>query len=369
MKKIKIISIFFVLLTCNLFSLNLNDAIKERKLPTYIIKDQSYISLNSLIDVIQPQSWGKIEDRVFIIYKGEEIKFRVGEDKIIFGNKTISINYPIKEIEGEILVPLDTFSNIFSQVPETKEENPILQKKIQEEEKSKKGNTYAILIDPGHGGKDTGAIGNFGLREKDVNLDVSSRLVDYLRKYFGKSSNVKVYQTRDEDVFLTLEERVQMASTLNVDMFFCVHTNSAKYNRADANGFETYYPRTKQRVENLPKIVNDEGILQDEATNEGTLSDILLELNTTNTIEESKILAEFVQEKLAERLLTPDRGAKEGNFYVLKYTPMVSVLVEIGFICNPNIELNLKDAEVRQAIAESLGNAIIEYLKSRKIIE
>ncbi|MCM8825641.1 MAG: N-acetylmuramoyl-L-alanine amidase, partial [Candidatus Omnitrophica bacterium] len=65
----------------------------------------------------------------------------------------------------------------------------------------------------------------------------------------------------------------------------------------------------------------------------------------------------------------PDRGAKPASFYVLRYTPMVSVLVEVGFICNPNIEANLRDPEVRQAISETLGKAIIQYLKAKQIIE
>lgn len=360
----KICFLFLILFAGNLFCLNLKEVIKEKKLPTYIIKDQSYISLKSLLEAINPESWGKIEDRVFLIYNGTEIKFRIGTDIVKVDKKTIILNYPPKEIEGEILIPLNDFSSIISAISENKKEKEKEEIKEQESKKS-----YIILIDPGHGGKDSGAIGNFGLKEKDVNLDVSLRLANYLHKNLEKYPCIKIFLTRNRDIFLTLEQRVQMAKDLNANMFFCVHTNSSRYNRYRASGFETYYPRSKEEVESLPEVTNNEGILQDEETEDTALAGILQDLNTTNTIEESKILAEFVQEKLAERLLTPDRGARQGNFYVLRYTPMVSILVEIGFICNPNIELNLRDAEVRQAIAESLGNAIIEYLKSRKIIE
>jgi len=363
----KIYFLFLVLFVGNLYCLNLKEVIKEKKLPTYIIKDQSYISLKSLFEAINPESWGKIEDRVFLIYNGTEIKFRIGTEVVKVDEKTITLNYPPKEIEGEILIPLNDFSSIISAISENKNGEEKEKEEIIKYEEGKK--TYIILIDPGHGGKDSGAIGNFGLKEKDVNLDVSKRLANYLHKNLEKSPYIKIFLTRNKDIFLTLEQRVQMAKDLKANMFFCVHTNSSRYNRYRASGFETYYSKSKEEVENLPEVTNNEGILQEEETKDTALAGILQDLNTTNTVEESRILAEFVQEKLAERLLTPDRGARQGNFYVLRYTPMVSILVEIGFICNPNIELNLRDAEVRQAIAESLGNAIIEYLKSRKIIE
>jgi len=368
MKKIKIIIILFGLLNYSLFSLDLKEKVKEKRLPTYIIKNQSYISLKSLLEIMKPESWGKIEDRVFIIYNGTEIKFQVDGNEVIVGNKKIVLDYPPKQIEGEIIVPLENFSYFISQI--TDENTSIPQQQIQLKVDTKVDkNSYIIVIDPGHGGKDSGAIGNYGLKEKDVNLDVSLRLVDFLEKQIIKYPYINVYFTRNKDIFLTLEERVQIAKDINANIFFSVHTNSSNYNKYSANGFETYYPNTKVESEKLPEVINDEGILQDETIEDTALSDILQDLNTTNIIEESRVLAEVVQEKLAERLLTPDRGAKRKDFYVLKYTPMISVLVEIGFICNPNIELNLRDAEVRQVIAESLGKSIIEYLKLRRIIE
>ena len=100
----------------NLYCLNLKEVIKEKKLPTYIIKDQSYISLKSLLKAINPESWGKIEDRVFLIYNGTEIKFRIGTEIVKVDKKTITLNYPPKEIEGEILIPLNDFSSIISMI-------------------------------------------------------------------------------------------------------------------------------------------------------------------------------------------------------------------------------------------------------------
>jgi N-acetylmuramoyl-L-alanine amidase len=173
--------------------------------------------------------------------------------------------------------------------------------------------------------------------------------------------------TRENDTFISLDGRVEIAKREKADIFFCVHTNSSRLNRWNADGFETYYPSRKSEISFVPKSDIDESV--DVETTEETVFQIVSDLNTTSVIEESKILAETVQEKLAERLICPDRGAKAANFYVLKYSPMISVLVEVGFICNPNIEANLRDPEVRQAISETLGKAIIQYLKSRQIID
>ncbi len=355
---------FFILISSILYPLNLKEEVKLRKYPTYLIKDTQYISLKTLLKIINADNWAKIEDRIFIFLGDTEIKFRVDDNTLIFGGKKYEIKNLPKEIEGEILVPLDEFSQIF--VSYTPVKKKVSEENIPEEKVDTR--KFIIVIDPGHGGHDAGAIGNYGLREKDVNLDVSLRLEKYLKKQLEKYTSIEIYLTRREDIFISLEDRVNIAKGINADIFFSVHTNSSRFNRENASGFETFYPSSKIEVSVLPKSTDGEGELQ-ETNSDPVLSQILNNLNETDIIDESRILAEIVQEKLAERLITPDRGAKRGNFYVLKYTPMISVLTEIGFICNPVIEFNLKDVEVRQAIAETLGKAILEYLKRRKIIE
>jgi len=108
--------------------------------------------------------------------------------------------------------------------------------------------------------------------------------------------------------------------------------------------------------------------MEEDTSRDSALSSILEDLSTTSAVDESRILADFVQERLAERLFCPDRGTKRRSFYVLRYTPMPAIITELGFLCNPNVELNLRDVEVRQAIAETLGNALMDYLKFREII-
>lgn len=362
-KRVLFFFLFFILSNLS-FSINIEEEVKIKKYPTYLIKDTQYISLRSLLKILNVDNWGKIEDRVFIFTGNTEIKFRIEDNIVIVGGKKFEIDAVPKEIEGEILIPLKDFSRILSEI----KVKDIKEEKISISEEKKERRKFVIVIDPGHGGHDSGAIGNFGLKEKDVNLDVALRLEKYLKKQLSNNSGIEIYLTRTEDVFISLEERVKIAKALNADIFFCIHTNSSRYNRENASGFETFYPYIKVETNILPKATNGEGELPEEENTDPVLSQIINNLNTTDVIDESRILAEIVQEKLAERLITPDRGAKRANFYVLKYTPMISVLTEIGFICNPVIELNLKDIEVRQAIAETLGKAIIEYLTKRGII-
>jgi len=361
---LKLVYIIFFL--CLFFSflqsaspINLTERIKELKYPVYYINQQPFISLRTLLKVIGAEnSWGRIEDRIFFLYQNKRIAMRIGNKSVIVGEKYVDIEYPPIEKEGEVLLHLPSFEKILSEFEENVEED---------EEKSLSREDYVILIDPGHGGIDSGAVGNFGLKEKDVNLDISLRLQHYLKKKLKKYPYIKIYLTRDKDVYLSLEDRVEKAKKLNADIFFCIHTNSSKYNRRYATGFETFYPREKEEVKVFYSYENSNR-LKENSQKDTVVLQIIKEFDTTTTIDESKILAEIVQEKLSERLITPDRGAKPGNFYVLKYTPMVSILTEIGFICNPNIEMNLRDVEVRQAIAETLGNAIIEYLERKKVI-
>lgn len=372
--KLKHLIALFFLCSLPLFSADFSSQFKGY--PSYVIGNEKYVSLKTLIKVLHIQNWGRIEDRVFFEYQEKSFKTRIGSNEITVDNKKQLLPSPIKEIEGEIhfpllplegiLGPVKSFAaaptpekNLPPQVEERKE--PFALGTMQEKDKP-----FVILIDAGHGGHDDGARGNYGLKEKDVNLDISLRMKKYLSTQLKHIPNIRFETTRETDIFLSLNERVDIAKRMKADIFFCVHTNSSKFNRLNADGFETYYPRQKENLSfSLPKFESDD---MEQVENHETLFQIVDDLNATSVIEESRVMAEMVQEHLAERLICPDRGAKSANFYVLKYTPMISVLMEVGFICNPNIEANLRDPEVRQAISETLGKAVITYLQTRKII-
>ncbi|MCX8083177.1 MAG: N-acetylmuramoyl-L-alanine amidase [bacterium] len=367
-KKIIKVIFFIIFIPSFCFALNIREEIKERKIPTYLIENTSYISLKSLLKIIGGEdSWGRVEDRIFIKHQDIEIKFKVNSNQVIIDKKVEYLGVPVKEVEGEVLIPVDDFNSILSGIsiaPKVSKTNSLKEEQVV---KKIRDRDFIVLIDPGHGGKDDGAVGYYGLKEKAVNLDIAKRIKEYLNKELRKNPGVKIYMTREDDIDVSLMERVQMAKDINADVFFSIHTNSSRERRPDADGFETYYSGVKEDIVFLPSSNNTE-ILDEGTERESPLLQILEDLNTTSAVDESRILADFVQERLAERLLTPDRGTKRRGFYVLRYTPMPAILTEIGFICNPNVEWNLKDAEVRQAIAEALAKGLLDYLKFRDII-
>jgi len=216
---------------------------------------------------------------------------------------------------------------------------------------------FVLVIDAGHGAQDSGAVGPSPsyLKEKDVNLDLTLRLADYLKKNRPK---IKIVLTRDKDIFLPLEERTQLANSLNADMFVSIHTNSAKYNRYTASGVETYYPTSK------PTLYASANTSEDE------IASLLKQVGSQDILQRSQYLAALIQEDLIDIFIenvVPNRGIKGRSFFVLKYTNMVSVLVEVGFICNPLIAANLMQPAVRQAIAAAIGKGIESYLDGRPL--
>ena len=220
-----------------------------------------------------------------------------------------------------------------------------------------------IVIDPGHGGKDPGAIGRHGLKEKDVVLDVGVRVKHLIEDKLG----AKVIMTRDSDVFIPLEERTAIANTKGADLFVSIHANSSR--RAGARGVETYL---------LGRATDKDAMATAERENsasEKSLNDlqlILTDLMNTVKKEESLRLAHYVQENMIDRLESrykvPDLGVKLAPFYVLVNARMPSILAEISFISNPEEERLLSESEYRQEIAEAILQGIIKYVQATPML-
>ncbi|RJS53368.1 hypothetical protein C2H96_20345 [Bacillus subtilis] len=172
-----------------------------------------------------------------------------------------------------------------------------------------------VYIDAGHGGEDSGAVGN-GLFEKDINLAVSEHVTDKL-----KEEGANPVASRSDDHFLTLEERVAKASANQADLFVSIHVNSGV---ASASGTETYF----------------------QSDYEG---------------ENSRRLASDIQSQLVSSLQTRDRGVKESDFYVITYSQMPSVLAELGFITNSSDADKLGSEEYQQKAADAIVNGIDSY--------
>lgn len=218
-----------------------------------------------------------------------------------------------------------------------------------------------VVIDPGHGGKDPGAIGPGGVMEKDVVLDISKRLKEIIEGSTGR----RAYLTRDDDTFLALEERTAIANTREADLFVSIHIN-AHANPA-VRGMETYYlnlatTRAEQRIaarENRAsyKKVSD-------------LQKILSSLMLNSKKDESRALARSIQSALVKSdngaYRPKDLGVKKAPFYVLIGAQMPSVLVEVSFVTNPREEKLLASPEYRQAMASRIYRGLEAYMQQMK---
>jgi N-acetylmuramoyl-L-alanine amidase len=216
-----------------------------------------------------------------------------------------------------------------------------------------------IVIDPGHGGHDTGTIGPTGLMEKELCLDIAQRLGKTIKE---EMPWVEVHYTREDDTFIPLENRTALANQLKADMFISIHANSSR--DRGARGIETYYLSFASSDEAL-EVAARENALAQSSIHE--LQDILKQIARNEKIEESRELAQQVQEGLAGRMqrysrYLKNRGVKKAPFIVLIGANMPSVLTEISFLSNPSDEAALKKPEHRDRVVEGIFKGVSSYL-------
>ena len=218
-----------------------------------------------------------------------------------------------------------------------------------------------IVIDPGHGGHDTGTIGRHGLAEKDLCLDVALRLGTLIQQ---KLPNAQVVYTRKDDTFVPLEERTAIANQAKADLFISIHANSSR--DSTARGVETYYLNFATSNDAM-EVATRENALSGASIHD--LQDMISKIATNDKVEESRELAGDVQDALSHRLQLVSagersRGVKKAPFVVLIGADMPSVLAEISFLSNPYDEKMLRRAEQRQRIADGLFRGVSAYLVS-----
>ena len=214
-----------------------------------------------------------------------------------------------------------------------------------------------IVIDPGHGGHDTGTIGPNGLEEKDLVLEVSRRLGRLLETRLG----AEVVYTRKDDTFIPLENRTAIANQARADLFVSIHANSSR--DSAARGVETYYLNFTSSSEAL-EVAARENAVSEKSIYE--LQDLVKKIALKEKIEESREFAGDVQASLHSGLAVKspairDRGVKKAPFIVLIGANMPSILAEISFVSNPIDEHRLASSEYRERIAESLYRGIAKY--------
>ena len=222
---------------------------------------------------------------------------------------------------------------------------------------------HTIVIDPGHGGHDAGAVGPSGLQEKELSLDIARRVAALLQEELG----VRVVLSRARDQFVGLRERTALANRERADLFVSIHVNAAP--GGGATGTETYFlsneatdGAARRAAEYENRLISVDTGARGAAPD--VLRSILWDLAQSDFQQESSRAAEALQNSLDRALRRPSRGVKQAPFYVLGGAAMPAVLVEIGFISNPQEEQRLRDDGYRDRIARALAAGVSAYKRS-----
>jgi N-acetylmuramoyl-L-alanine amidase len=217
-----------------------------------------------------------------------------------------------------------------------------------------------IVLDAGHGGHDSGAVGPTGVQEKDVALDVTRRVARKVEAGLG----VKVVMSRDSDVFVPLRDRTNFANKQRADLFVSIHANA--HPQSVSEGVETYFLSSEASDSGARQVAAIEnGVVQLESPNSRQRADvlktILWDLAQSEFQEESSYMAETVLDSMSKTLNLVNRGVKQAGFYVLGGAAMPAILIEIGFLTNRKEERKLATPEHREALARAIYAGLAEY--------
>jgi N-acetylmuramoyl-L-alanine amidase len=228
---------------------------------------------------------------------------------------------------------------------------------------------FTIVVDAGHGGTETGAIGPGGLQEKDATLQIARRLAATLPRLLS----CRVILTRDSDSVISLDDRTAVANHEKADLFLSLHANSSR--AAGAHGSETYYLSLEASDKIAQDVASRENTLSPAAPGPGgeglnarspVLDFILWDLAQSAHLKDSSELADAIQKELNVLSGTDNRGIKQAPFRVLVGATMPAVLVETAFISNPDEEKKLASPVFQQNVADGVGKAIAGYFGRRR---
>ncbi len=239
--------------------------------------------------------------------------------------------------------------------------------------KDKEKDKITIVLDPGHGGKDFGATEN-GAKEKEINLNVAKKLQERISK---KLKDVKVVMTRTSDVYLTLQQRADIANDAGGDLFMSIHVNSVDKKtktRKSTKGSSVYVLGLHRDQDNMKVAMRENSVIELESDYKEKYSGfdpskdesyIIFEMAQKRNLGESIRVASEAQNELVNNAGRANRGVRQAGFWVLWATSMPAVLVELDFICNPESVKYMTSEKGENELAESLFNAIKKFVERR----
>jgi len=362
--KQKIITILMLISCLGMLFGNINIQIKGETKP-HILKETTlasvpYVELEEFCSVFKAVcKQDRTDNRLYLNIYDEQFIFLERSSYYTLKAVSYNMNYPLQR-KGERLYLPSTFVNehLHTHFPaQVKLKGNTLQisKPIDNSVKT-------IVLDPGHGGKDPGAVGRkLRANEKDINLAVAQKLKVLLEKELG----ITVLLTREDDRFVSLYDRTRFANEKKADLFISIHSNSSK--STSSKGIETYYLSTAQTsdaraVEALENAVVERFEGGSEAKKKYyDLDFILSDLLQTENLEHSNNMATSVHQNLVMGTQGIDRGVRQANFYVLRGAYMPSILVELGFISNAEEEQLLVNEEYQERLARTIFEGIKRF--------
>ena len=313
---------------------------------TASVKGKKESTLKDLCEKNQIEwQWDSVSQVVTLNYQGLQAKAMVGSNLVIINNEQIFLSVPLKRKRDVVFVPFDFEPRVIERLKGLSYDYGVKKFKL-------------IMIDPGHGGKDPGAIGKSGLQEKEVVLDISQRLKSSLQQ-----KGMEVEMTRTADEFIPLEDRSLIAHKAKADLFVSVHANSSR--ARNASGLEVYYLRdlTAEVKKDIFKVTKYRDVFSQFSMEKNipVLNEILFDMMHLYKQAESKRLAEHLTQDTADAIHSKSRGSMAAGFSVLRNTLIPAVLIEVGFLSNKAEESLLATDSYRQKIADGICESILKY--------
>jgi len=320
-------------------------------LTNYYLNGTTYLSLSAVCRV-KGLEWDfdTFTRRITLKKDAHRINLMVGERLVVVDGVSQQLEYPVDMHNGEVMVPNKFKAEILD----------VLFKRSYGRHKKQAAflEIKKVVIDAGHGGHDPGAIGKTGLKEKIVTLDIANKLAQLFSE-----NGIEVVMTRTHDVFVSLEQRAEIANRSGADLFLSIHANANRIRWL--NGFEVYYIS--------PYIDDDKRALQTARSQDfkldrasfgytslnlqATLWDMLYTYNRAESVSLAYSLCDSMRRSLDVKIL----GVKAAGFSVLKGTQMPGVLIEVGFISNNDEECLLKNDYYRQQLADAIFQGTSNY--------
>ena len=381
------ISIKFFIFVLLIFHFLIADERSEVKL--YIFEDIAYIALEEFF-ISQDFQYNLYKDKskIDVIIENKRFTFSTNSSFVKIDDKIYHMIKNIKFFDNNFYAPLNSFMRLYTQFDNKefivnynekviiiKETNTVSQE-IQEVDqeflnKIKNENNWkitTIVIDPGHGGKDPGAIGYHNIKEKHIVLDIAKELGSFLKK---EMPNLKVIYTRDDDTFLGLKNRTAFANKNEGHMFLSIHANAST--AKTARGFEIFLLQANSVDKAIDVAVRENAsIFFEDNPEEYEQNQMIASVSENMYLQESEKLAVSIQAAVKKELpKTRMRGIKQAGFYVLVGAAMPKVLIEAGFITNKSEAKLLNKSSYRSEMAYGIFKGVQAYINSHnsKVIQ